>query len=322
MTHHYLEAARQGKNDWWRYLVSILMVISGALIVGTIAALILAGIVLALDPTTSPGANPGTRLQEFITSASPWALTANLMPHFVGSLILLVVVALLHQRSPLSLISPERKISWPRIAWGAGVWLVLLLALDGVSIAMDPASYQQAFQKINWSAWLGFLPFALLTIPVQTSAEELFFRGYLVQGLGLLTRNSLVLYIVGGLFFAAPHFANPEMARGGAQGLVWMALTYFLMGVFGVLITLRDNRLELALGQHAANNLYIVLISNSEDSVLKTPALVVSPPPDPIMGFWLLLLLMSIAYILYFVVPRWVRSTFIPVGQIQKHPGE
>jgi uncharacterized protein len=318
MTHHYLEAARQGKNDWWRYLVGILMVISGALILGTIAALILAGIVLALDPTISPGANPGIRLQQFITSASPWALTANLMPHFVGSLILFVVVALLHQRSPLSLISPERNIRWQRIAWGAGVWLALLIGMDGVSFVMDPASYQQAFQKINWSAWLGFLPFALLTIPVQTSAEELFFRGYLVQGLGLLTRNSLVLYVVGGLFFAGPHFANPEMGRGG----VWMALTYFLMGVFGVLITLRDNRLELALGQHAANNLYIVLISNSEDSVLKTPALVVSPPPDPIMGFWLLLLLMSIAYILYFVVPRWVRSTFIPVGQIQKHPGE
>jgi uncharacterized protein len=318
MTHHYLEAARQGKNDWWRYLVGILAVILGALIVGTIVAMIIVGMVLALDPTISPGADLGTRLQQFITGSSPWALTANLMPHFVGVLILLGVVALLHQRSPLSLISAERKIRWWRIAWGFGVWLVLLLGLDGVSFAMDPASYQQAFQKIDWSAWLGFLPFALLTIPVQTSTEELFFRGYLVQGLGLLTRNSLVLYIVGGLFFAIPHFPNPEMARGG----VWMALTYFLMGVFGVLITLRDNRLELALGQHAANNLYIVLISNSEDSVLKTPALVVSPPPDPQLGFWLLLLLMAIAYMLYFVVPRLVRSHLIPVGQIQKHPGE
>lgn len=113
------------------------------------------------------------------------------------------------------------------------------------------------------------LPIVFLLTPIQTSAEELFYRGYLMQGLSLLTRNPVVLTIATSLAFAIPHFNNPEMQRGFLLG----ALNYFLWGVFAAVITLQDNGLELALGVHAANNLFIFLFLNTPDSVLPTPAM-------------------------------------------------
>jgi hypothetical protein len=99
-----------------------------------------------------------------------------------------------------------------------------------------------------------------------------------------------MLAIASSLPFAIAHFGNPEMSRGAA----WIALSYLLMGIFLVLITLKDERLELALGVHAANNLFVVLVVNTQDSVLPTPALIMQQTPtDP--RFTILALLSEIA---------------------------
>jgi uncharacterized protein len=72
------------------------------------------------------------------------------------------------------------------------------------------------------------------------------------------------------------HFGNPEMQRGA----VWIALTYFTLAVFFTTITLQDNGLELALGVHAANNLFIVLLINTQDSALQSPAVWIQTVPS------------------------------------------
>jgi membrane protease YdiL (CAAX protease family) len=299
MSYHYLDAARQGKNNWWRYLIGILAILIGMLIVGSIAALISAILVMGLRGQDVL-LNFEAQLETFLKESSIPAFAVNHLPHVLGLIVLLVVVRFLHGRPITSLIAADNTIRWGRIAWGFGIWWLLLMGADLISfLFFDRQVYLQGWQQVNWQAWLSFLPVTLLLTPIQTTTEELFFRGYLMQGVGLLTRNSLLLYILGGLFFAVPHFLNPEMARGGW----WMGLAYFAMGVFGVLITLKDNRLELAIGEHAANNLYIVLFSNSEDSVLKSPAVVIHPPPNPQVSFFSIVILMTIAYIFFFVWP-------------------
>jgi uncharacterized protein len=314
MSHHYLDAARQGKNDWWRYALGIFLVLTGFAILGTVTLLLFANSYVRANASGLRGDDLQAKLMAFLLEdSSPASLFANLLPHICGLLTLLFVVVVIHQRSPLSLISPDRQIRWGRIAWGFGIWWMLMMGIDGINAAFEPATLRLSLQNINWSAWLSFLPVVLIFIPIQTTTEELFFRGYLIQGLGCLSRMPLVHYVVGGLLFALPHFFNPEMGRGQ----VWMALTYFVMGVFGVLITLRDNRLELALGEHAANNIYVSLISNSKDSALKTPALIIHDSPDPQASFWVVLVVMTLAYVLFFVWPK--RH---PVLKIQKETGE
>lgn len=108
----------------------------------------------------------------------------------------------------------------------------------------------------------------IVLIIIQTSTEEFFYRGYLMQGLSLLTRHPLLLILLTSILFAVPHFGNPEMQRG----FIWTALTYFLWGVFFATITLKDNGLELVLGAHAANNLFSFLVVNTSDAGIPTPA--------------------------------------------------
>ena len=56
-----------------------------------------------------------------------------------------------------------------------------------------------------------YLLVALALIPLQTSAEEFFFRGYLLQASGRLTQNWLVLSVINGVLFTLPHLGNVEV---------------------------------------------------------------------------------------------------------------
>jgi membrane protease YdiL (CAAX protease family) len=117
-----------------------------------------------------------------------------------------------------------------------------------------------------------YIPFAFLAIiliPIQASAEELFFRGYILQGIGLRLRNIWILSAISGFLFMVPHFLNPE-ARVN-YGL--MGFYYFFIGSVMAYVTLRDERLELALGLHTANNLFSALIANYTVTVMPTPSL-------------------------------------------------
>ncbi|NJN87112.1 MAG: CPBP family intramembrane metalloprotease [Leptolyngbyaceae cyanobacterium SL_7_1] len=138
---------------------------------------------------------------------------------------------------------------------------------------------------------------ALILTPLQTSAEEFFFRAYVLQGLGLITRHPFLLILLSSLLFAVPHFGNPEMQRSA----LWLGLSYLAIGAFLTLITLKDNRLELALGVHAANNLFVALFVNTKDSALPAPSLfILKDVGDPRLSFSLFLLSAAIYYFLFF----------------------
>jgi membrane protease YdiL (CAAX protease family) len=59
-----------------------------------------------------------------------------------------------------------------------------------------------------------------------------------------------------------------------ALGGHWVtgSLYYLMMGAFFALVTLRDGRLELAIGAHAANNLFVALLVNAGNSGMPTQA--------------------------------------------------
>ena len=84
-------------------------------------------------------------------------------------------------------------------------------------------------------------------VPLQTSAEELFFRGYLMQGLGRIFPMRLLPFVITSTLFGLLHFTNPEVDKLGDIILI----TYLSTGFFLGAITLIDEGLELALGFHA-----------------------------------------------------------------------
>ena len=257
----YLELARQGKNDWWRYLLSLPGILITWLFVGSIpVVLFMAYISMDGDPATDfsgTGFVGVPVIVEFLVTMS------SFVPFLLATLL---AVRFIHVRPLKTLMTGELHIRWGRILAGAGAWLVIAALLSIVEALLYPGRYVLTFQPARL---LLFALFALILIPIQTSAEELFFRGYLLQWMGLRLKNIWLLSLLNGILFFLPHAINPEMATNS----VLIGLGYFATGFFLAFITLQDNGIELALGMHAANNLFAALFANYEVTALPSPSL-------------------------------------------------
>jgi membrane protease YdiL (CAAX protease family) len=145
-----------------------------------------------------------------------------------------------------------------------------------------------------------FVPFALLALvltPIQAAAEEVFFRVYLVQGASLISSNFVFLAVASGVLFMLPHLANP----GLDSGFLLVALYHFGFGAFLAWISLRDGTLELAIGVHAANNLFGAIVLSFEGSSLNTPSLFLTERFVPVYSLIQFLATAALFYVVVFV---------------------
>ncbi len=254
-TERYLDLARQGRNEWWRYLLGALIIAFFWLVLGNVpyVLLLLAG-----------------------WSEPPFDFVAINLSIFMMLAGLAVTVKLIHRRSLRSLITPEDRIDWPRAARAAVVWVVLAAAVSVVEHLVYPERYYLSF---NPDRFFVYLVLVLALTPLQCFVEELVFRGYVMQGLGLLTRSPLVIAVLSSIAFTIPHLLNPEVLEHGAA---IMAANYFAIGMLLATVTLRDGRLELAIGLHAVNNVFLALVANYEGSVLTTESVFTARELDPV----------------------------------------
>ncbi len=227
----YLALADQGKNAWWRYAVGIVL----TLLIWMVGTAFL----------TYPFLNDPNSVATFAVSL----LTFGLLLLGVW-----LATAWLHRRPFSSLIGPSGRLNERRLLLGAGIWagLVVLVTLVGVIFMGVRYTFNANFLQ-GWP----YLLLALVLIPLQTSAEEFFFRGYLLQGTGQLTKNWLVLSLLNGVLFTLPHLANPEVEQ---NNFLLSVLNWFLVGAGWTLITLRSGSLDYALGIHAINNLLLTVL--------------------------------------------------------------
>jgi uncharacterized protein len=290
MSFDYFSIARQGRNHWWHYVLGIFLSLFFWMIIGGIAAVIMAFFFTRGIKIES--------VMTLISSRSTKAFVVNGIPFIFWFWGTVLAVQGIHNRSAWGLVSADQRINWRRLSYGFAVWFVILMIPSFISLWMNPGEYKFDFNVNKWP--LAFLLVMILT-PIQTSAEEIFFRGYLLQGMGLITRQPLVLIFSNGVLFMLPHLGNPEVANG----VFWVALEYFSIGVFLAFITLQDNRLELALGVHAANNITHIFFTTS-DSALGTPALwTAQPSPAGFIDIAIVLISISIAYYLFFHKRLW-----------------
>jgi hypothetical protein len=287
---HYLDAVRQGYNQWWRYLAAILFILIVWLILGSLP-IIAASVVIALDDDPRTQLNPQTGAFEGLDPLWNFALLmVSFVLFFAG---VALAVTLIHRRRFVSLITPDGAVNWVRVAQGFGAWFVLAAAVAVVEATLYPTRYQVT---LDWARFVLFVPLALILIPIQTTSEELFFRGYVLQGAGLLTRNPIVLSGLSGVLFMLPHWGNPEVAAD-----FWLlSLFYFGFGAFLAFVSLRDNGLELAIGVHAANNLFAGLFANYQGSALQTPSIFTVSVLDPVYNVVGALVAMVVFYAVFF----------------------
>ncbi len=272
MSNAYIQLASQGRNHWWRYLVGViftlfLFVFGGALTL----SLFIAYVANDNDPNTEvlpPEAVAAG--QPLITGVSPLALYVvyNLaFPFFLLGIYL--SLRFLHRRPFRSLITPV-SVSWWRIGQGFTVYFLLIVIQILISYALSPEEFTLSFQP---AAFFRFLPIVILLTSLQTSTEELFFRGYLLQGIGYRLGKVMAITLPS-LLFMLLHLSNPEVtSQDSWDAVASLVIYYFMIGAFLAWLTIKDDGLELALGVHAANNIATFLLITSVNSVVPSPAI-------------------------------------------------
>lgn len=190
----------------------------------------------------------------------------TILPLSILCVILLLWVKFFQKQSIASLTTGRKKVDFNRILFSFFLWAILLIAIVLFQIVVFPNDFEIVFKPLPFFI---LLILAIVLIPLQTSFEEYLFRGYLMQGLGLATKNKWFPLLFTSISFGLMHFSNPEVEAFGMQ----MMIFYIGTGLFLGVITLMDDGLELALGFHAANNLIGAVLITSKNSAFQTNAI-------------------------------------------------
>ena len=261
----YLDQAKNGKNNWWRYVLGIIIVIFFAQFIGSIPFGFLQVYYASVNNVNFD--IDSEQLLEQVYKAHPILSNILLNVTFIFSFVAIwLVVKLLHKRNFVTLITPTKKINFKKIMKASLVWMVFMVFSNYIAylISLNNPEIKYEFNIGFFSNGWGivFIFFSIFLTFFQTTFEELFFRGYLAQWISLKF-SKLVTLIFTSLIFGSLHLFNPENSFG-----IWLSISYFLSGVFLAGLVWIDDSLEAAIGVHWANNWFFVAILSSTNSVL------------------------------------------------------
>lgn len=249
------------ENYFLKYLIGSLVVFIASMI-GQIPL----GIALVYEVFVNKKPMPSTDKDLYSFFDSNLFLFLLLVSFVFAFLGLFLIVKKFHNQHFKDIITSRKKIDWKRFFIAFSIWAIISISLILVSYFSGDSEIELQFNLIPFLI-LSFI--AILLIPIQTSTEELVFRGYLMQGFYNLSKNKWFPLVMTSVIFGTMHILNPEVAEMGYVVLVYYIGTGFFLGI----ITLMDEGIELALGFHAANNLISALLITSDYSVLRTNAI-------------------------------------------------
>lgn len=209
----------------------------------------------------------------------------------------LIGARLLHGRPMRSFITAARRVNMRAAFLSFGVFMALEVIATVIDYAIEPAGYSFV---LNPGRYLVFLPFVLVLLPLQVLAEEVLFRGYLLQAVGRFTANRLALVAIPAGIFAVIHFANPEAIAGGVAALGY----YVIMASYLTWITIKGNGLEYAFGLHLANNLTVFSILGNAAAPYPSPTVFYASNVNFALGLAFFAIMLALHYWICFVRPE------------------
>ncbi len=337
----FIEQAYKGKTDWWRYVIGIIIIFLGWQLLGVIPLTIVAYIAAG-------------NFELFITAAENNFMDLAIDPNlFLFLLILMFTCGLLglwfavkfvHEQSFKDVTTTRDKVDWSRIWFSFFMVIAVNLPLFIIGYFLSPEDLVWNFDPVPF---LILVLISIFFLPLQTSFEEYLFRGYLMQGFGILNRKSLIIVLVivtlalGALayftpnagvdsifsitffvflallfsmlftnhkaraliltsvFFGLLHSLNPEVEKLGYIMMVFYIGTGFLLGI----MTLMDEGMELALGFHAANNIFAAILVTADWTAFQVPALF-TDISEPSAGFDIVIPVVVIYPIYLYILAR------------------
>ena len=179
-----------------------------------------------------------------------------------------LVVKKLHDLPIMSILSSRKKIDLERVLYSFMLWGTVVSAFVFLEYSLNPEDYVFNFKV---KEFLILAVIAILFIPIQTSVEEIVFRGYLMQGFGHWLNSRFMALFLTSTVFGSLHLANPEITALGYEFVILYITVGFVLGI----MTLMDEGLELALGFHAANNLIVALLLTADWTVFQTESILI-----------------------------------------------
>lgn len=289
----FIDKATEGNNNFVSYFLGILMIV---------VAYILGSYFLLLDLQWNFGIESFDAVTEKVL---PKILGNNrllfwlIIPFLFVALFLVFHTKFVHKRTILSIFTGREKFDWKRVFFS----FTLLSVVLALFLLFQYLSSDSLIFQFNAQKFIPLFIIAILLLPIQTSCEEILFRSYILQGIKMRTRKNSIAVLISGLMFGAIHIGNPEVAKIGYHIIAY----YMLVGVFLSLISLYDNGIELALGYHAANNIFAVLMITNDWQAFQTDAVFLdtSNPGNGLESLFGLLVVLPLLFFILYKKYKW-----------------
>jgi membrane protease YdiL (CAAX protease family) len=218
-------------------LVMVVVMLTGYIVVVPVVNTAVTGLGFAVSGS-------GVSWQDYTVAASQFRNVWGLLAAHLGlAALVLVVWALFH-------FVHHRPLAWlwsvsPGVRWRYG-----LLCLIAAAIIMGAVTAFQASRGTGWnppSDWGWYAVVIVATTPFQAMAEEVMFRGYLMQAFGTVVRQVWFPIIATAVIFALFHgVQNP-----------WLFGSRLVFGLLAGVLVWRTGGLESAIAIHIVNNLCV-----------------------------------------------------------------
>lgn len=248
--HDSFVAPARERAEIWRLLVGLVLiaaVILGPTALYQLAVLRIGGDALHRDITRLEG-----------TGQTAAGVLVLLYGFVAMTLAVAMVTAQLHRRPVLSLLGPV-----PLMLRQFGAVVAVLIAVAIAIILLPPWGFDDPVRPgMPPLTWVLLLPLSLLAVLIQTSAEEILFRGYLQQQLAARFRSPLIWMVAPALLFGALHYRPETGANGGlimlwAAGFAWAAAD----------LTARAGTLGPAIALHFMSNASALLLLSADGTL-------------------------------------------------------
>ncbi len=283
-----------GKNEWWMYLVGVIIALLGYTTFQYITLYPL------ISFARSNGVNINLSNLESVYNPDVIGMNRSLMLAVLGGmfiftlLFLWIAIKFIQHKTFSSIITGFEKIRWKRYFFSFGIWGGLIIVFNIISYFISPQEFEIRFDPLKF---LLLVITVIIFLPIQTATEEILFRGYLMQGFSVLFKNGIIPLILTSVLFGLMHASNPEVR---AHGLLLMMPYFICFGAFLASLTLLDEGLELAMGIHCANNLISSLLVCSKNSVLQTDSIFYTSTENPGAEFISWIILASICFFILY----------------------
>ena len=317
----FFENAREGKNHWLLYL-ALLAIGYVAAQIPSIAALpyfIISGVGRGNINPTDDFAHQIQNSMRIFNSLPGFAILMLSFVFWFGAIWLLFKP--FHKRDRVTLISGEKRFRFGRFCLGVGGYSVIASLITFVSLFFSPET--DISFHFDGTKYIIFVILAIIFVPFQTGCEELIFRGYLMQGLGLCTKSKMWALVITSVVFGLMHSINPEVFEFG----FFKAIPIFiLMGAMLGFFTVIDDGIEFSWGIHFINNFVAFTIFGNEGNTYGASPLFVQAKEEFSFAMWLTPVLVTIVmYALFHKKLGWnIKKAFDNSGLVSieqpEHP--